>query len=301
MKVLLLHNPTAGGGQTSKEALIGLLTQAGCDVTYLPTDDPQLGRRIAEAPELLAIAGGDGTVARVLTHVDRDTAPVTILPMGTANNLARALGICAPIPDLIAGLRRGQLRPLDLGLSDGPWGRQRFFESAGFGALAAALGPVNASKVPSSRKIAEGRAALRRLMQDMRPARLQVRLDDRQLDEELLLLELANVPSLGPRLCIAPRADPGDGLIDAAYLPVGRREAMLAWLDDPEPVGPAPLVVQTARRVEVSWHDTPSHLDDFFHEEPAHAASMQASLEPATARVLVPRVLVPNADSERTP
>jgi diacylglycerol kinase (ATP) len=288
VKVLLLHNPTAGGGQTSKESLIRLLSHSDCDVSYLATDDPQLERRVADPVDLLVIAGGDGTVAKVLTHVDSDTAPVTILPMGTANNLANALGIHAPIADLIAGLRNGRTVGLDIGMTEGPWGRQPFFESVGFGALARALGPVNESRVPSRQKIPEGRKALRRVMQDMRPARLQMSLDGRLIEAELLMLELATVGSLGPRLCIASGAKPGDGLLHVAYLPVEQREAMLAWLDHPEDGSAAPTVVQTARRAEVRWQDTPSHLDDYFHDEPAEPADMQAWLQPAAVKVLVP-------------
>jgi diacylglycerol kinase (ATP) len=288
VKVLLLHNPTAGGGKPSKEDLLGLLSRADCDTDYLATDDPQLERRLTDPVDLLAIAGGDGTVAKVLTHVDGDTAPVTILPLGTANNLAGALGIRGSIGDLVAGLRQSRMVALDVGMSDGPWGLQRFFESVGFGMLAGALGPVNQSRLPSPQKIPEGRQAVRRVLRDMPPTRLRARLDDRLLDEEILMLEVSKVAALGPRLRIAPGAEPGDGFLHVAYLPVERREAMLAWLDDPEEGTDAPTVVRTTRRAEVAWHDTPSHLDDFFHDEPARPARVQAWLQPGTVKVLVP-------------
>ena len=289
MNVLLLHNPTAGSKQASKDELIALLSRSGCKVDYLPTDDPALERRVEDPVDLLVIAGGDGTVAKVLTHVDGDTAPVTILPMGTANNLARALGIRAPLAQLVAGMSHGRVVPLDVGMTEGPWGRQRFFESAGFGAIARALGPVNESKVPSRHKIPKGRHAMRKVFQEMRPARLQIRLDGRQLDdEELLMLELTKIASLGPQLCIAPEADPGDGFIHVACLPLGQRKAMLDWLDDPEEGGAAPIMVYKSRRIEVGWHDTPSHLDDFFHDEPQQPCTMRAWLEPSAVKVLVP-------------
>jgi diacylglycerol kinase (ATP) len=288
VKVLLLHNPTAGSDQTSQDELTSLLSRAGCDVEYLPTDHPELPQRVTDKVDALAIAGGDGTVAKVLTHLNGDTAPVTILPMGTANNLARALGIRASLPELVAGLRHGRVVPMDVGMSEGPWGRQRFFESAGFGAIAQALGPVNKSKVPSHQKIPQGRHAMREVFQDMRPARFRIRLDDQTFEEELLILELAKIASLGPRLCLAPEADPGDGFIHVASLPVDRRQAMLDWLDDPEDGGAAPMVVRRAREAEVTWHDTPSHLDDFFHEEPQQSATMSAWLEPSAVKVLVP-------------
>lgn len=291
VNVLLLHNPTAGDDRFSDRDLIAMLRKVGCRVTYLPTDDPGLKLRLTDPVDLLVVAGGDGTVAAVLGEIRGRTAPLTILPLGTANNLARALGIRAPgeaeIAELIAGLNQGRLVPLDFGSSAGPWGRQRFFESAGFGAIARALGPVNESKVPSAEKIPQGRRAMKQVFHDLRPARLRITLDGRQTDEELLMLELTRIASIGPKLCIAPAADPGDGLIHVACLPVERRAAMLAWLDDPEG-GPAPLALRTARQVEVGWHDTPSHLDDYFHDEPRQPCTMRAWLEPAAIKVLVP-------------
>lgn len=288
MNILLLHNPTAGSDQASHDELHGLLRRAGCDVDYLPTDHPHLPQRLSDPVDALVIAGGDGTVAKVLKHVDGDTAPVTILPMGTSNNLARALGISAPVRELVAGLRRGRVVPMDVGMTEGPWGRERFFESTGFGAIAQALGPVNRSKVPSPQKIPRGREAMRAVFQDMRPARLRFRIDEGDFEQELLMLEIAKIPSLGPRLCLAPAADPGDGYLHVACLPADRREAMLEWLDDPEQGRPAPVVAYRTRRAEVTWDRTPFHLDDFFHEETPSPATVRAWLEPAAVKVLVP-------------
>lgn len=287
VKVLLFHNPTAGDDQPSADDLIDMLGKSGCGVAYLASDSPDLKRRLHDPVDLLVIAGGDGTVAKVLTEIRGPTAPVTILPMGTANNLARALGIQAEIPELIVGFGDGRLVPLDFGMTEGPWGRQRFFESTGFGAIATALGPVNEAKVPSEEKIPQGRRAMKRVFHDLRPARLQLVLDGQPVEEELLMLELTKIASLGPKLCLAPSADPGDGLIHVASLPADRRALMMDWLDDPDH-GPAPLIARQAREVEVRWHDTPSHLDDYFHDEPDRPSVMRAWLEPSAVRVLVP-------------
>jgi hypothetical protein len=99
---------------------------------------------------------------------------------------------------------------------------------------------------------------------------------------------VSNIASLGPRLCLAPKADPGDGLLHVACLPTDRRQAILDWLDDPEDGGAAPMVVYTSRTAEVTWRDTPSHLDDYFHEAPDGPCTMRAWLEPSAVRVLIP-------------
>ena len=287
-KILLLHNPTAGNERMPKEDLVKLLASTGCDVDYLATDDASLAERLHDPVDLVAVAGGDGTVAKVLNEVRGDVAPVTLLPMGTANNLARALGIRATLPELVQGLHHGRVVALGVGDSAGPWGRQRFFESAGFGAIAQAGGPVNQSRVPTHQNIPEGRKAMRLVFQEMKPARLRVALDDQTLDDEFLMLEISKIASLGPRLCLAPQADPGDGLLHVCALPSDRRQAMMDWLDDPEDGGAAPMVLYRSRKVEVTWQGTPSHLDDFFHEPPESPCTMRAWLEPAAVKILVP-------------
>ena len=159
---------------------------------------------------------------------------------------------------------------------------------AGFGAIASALGPVNEAKVPSAEKIPQGRRAMRQIFHDLPPARVRIVSDGKSLEQDVLMLELTRVASIGPKLCLAPQADPGDGLIHVTRLPVERRDAMMRWLEDPEDGGSAPLDRHTAREVEVGWHDTPSHLDDYFHEPPDAPCTMRAWLEPAAVRILVP-------------
>lgn len=288
VKILLLHNPVAGERNQSEGGLIAMLGKAGHEVDYLGTDHRELKRRLAGPADLIVIAGGDGTVARVLAQIEGKVAPLTVLPLGTANNLARSLGIDAPVPELIAGLGDGHLVPLDFGMTAGPWGRQRFFESAGFGAIARALAPVNQAQLPSADKIPQGRHALRKVFEAVPSARLRIMLDEQQTDEDVLMLELTKIASIGPRLCLAPSAAPSDGFIDVACLATDRREAMLQWLEDPERSGPAPVTLRKAREVAVTWRGIPSHLDDFFHEAPEVPSTMRAWLEPGAVDVLVP-------------
>ncbi|NLD53774.1 MAG: hypothetical protein GX652_03835 [Burkholderiaceae bacterium] len=288
MNILLLHNPTAGDDRPSERELVELLRDARHDVSRVATDDPQLAHRMVEKVDLLLIAGGDGTVATVLEKVEGGSAPIGILPLGTANNLARTFGIEGDIEELIEGLADGELAPVDFGIADGPWGRTRFFESAGFGALAEGLGPVNAARVPSAEKIPSGRRALRETFGRMEPALLQVTIDGERQDERLLMLELARVDTLGPRLCLAPGATPGDGTIHVVTLAPEAREDMLRWLEDPDGQAEAPVRVRRARQVEVAWVDTASHLDDNFFERPEQPCRMKASIELAAVRILRP-------------
>jgi diacylglycerol kinase family enzyme len=288
VNILLLHNPTAGNDRPSERELVAMLRNARHDVSCVATDDPQLAHRMVEKVDLLLIAGGDGTVATVLEKVEGGSAPIGILPLGTANNLARTFGISGEIEEVIEGLAGGELAPVDFGIADGPWGRHRFFESTGFGAIAEALGPVNAARVPSAEKIPSGRRALRETFSRMAPIRLQVTIDGERHDDSLLMLELARIDTFGPRLRLAPDATPGDGTIHVVTLAPETREAMLAWLEDPDGGAPAPVQVRRARQVEVGWEDTSSHFDDNFFERPEQPCRMKATIQHAAVRILRP-------------
>jgi YegS/Rv2252/BmrU family lipid kinase len=63
----------------------------------------------------VVVAGGDGTLNSVLQHLIGIGLPLGILPLGTANNLARTLGIPATLPDACDILPGGFRRPIDVG------------------------------------------------------------------------------------------------------------------------------------------------------------------------------------------
>jgi diacylglycerol kinase (ATP) len=92
---------------------------------------------------VVLVAGGDGTVAKVARClVDRDAAhriPIAILPVGTANNIARSLGIEGEVGGLLSGLSNAKTRYLDVGLARGPWGERNFLEAVGCGSIAEAI------------------------------------------------------------------------------------------------------------------------------------------------------------------
>src|SRR5690606_1707928 len=117
---------------------------------------------------------------------------------------------------------------------------------------------------PSTHKIPTGRDALRQALRSMQPDALSLALDGRHAEEELLLLELMRIPSVGPRLRLVPGAHPGDGRLYVASLGVEGREQMLDWLHHPDEGDPAPVQLREAQQVEIAWQGHPVHLDDRF-------------------------------------
>lgn len=131
-----LHQPQPSGGTArGPVALIAsaragsargghpqaLLERAGVSVALsLPVNaldirEPQ-GQRWREAGCVAAVAaGGDGTVGAVATHAVAADLPLGILPLGTANDVARALGIPLAPADAAAVIAQGEPRAIDAG------------------------------------------------------------------------------------------------------------------------------------------------------------------------------------------
>src|SRR6476661_6500007 len=110
-RAILIHNEKAGDKRHKREALVELLERAGYSVSYFPAKHSDLGDALGHPAEIIVSAGGDGTVARVVREARSDGPPIAVLPLGTANNIARSLGIGGPIEDLVAGWPEARARP----------------------------------------------------------------------------------------------------------------------------------------------------------------------------------------------
>ena len=83
-------------------------------------------------PDIILVAGGDGTVARVFKDLYRLKATFGILPTGSLNNVATSLGLPDDLPGCVEVINRGRTARMDAGQA----GRRIFFESVGVGLLA---------------------------------------------------------------------------------------------------------------------------------------------------------------------
>jgi diacylglycerol kinase family enzyme len=117
--VALIYSARAGSARGGHPQ--ALLERAGVPVALsLPVEaldirEPQ-GQRWRAAGCVAAVAaGGDGTVGAVATHAVGVDLPLGILPLGTANDIARALGIPLAPAAAAAVIARGEPRAIDAG------------------------------------------------------------------------------------------------------------------------------------------------------------------------------------------
>ncbi|WP_374470426.1 lipid kinase [Phenylobacterium sp.] len=138
---LLVRN--GGKGADWVPALLARLAARGVELADTPTESCEDAcaaiARAAAGADLIVVAGGDGTLNGVAPALLEAGRPVGVLPLGTANDLARTLSIPVDLDaaaDLIAD---GATRRIDVGLANG----KPFFNVASLGLsaqLAASLG-----------------------------------------------------------------------------------------------------------------------------------------------------------------
>ena len=290
MKATLVHNPKAGDGAVTRDELTDLLHKANITPFYQSSKIGELTAVLAEPADLVVVAGGDGTVAKVLTQMPDRKVPVAILPLGTANNIASSFGIGGPLDELAIGLQHADERKLDIGMARGPWGCCWVVEGIGLGALvrtAVQLGDPDGSRED---KLAAARKAVRKILKKVEPDRVRILVDDEPLPDAQLMVEILNIACAGPRLFLAPDTDMGDGLIDVAILEPDQRKEMRRWLEDERPSGPPPLTFRRGRKVSIVWDGTPMHVDDDTPPQEDGMVAVEFELEDQQATILVPRV-----------
>jgi diacylglycerol kinase (ATP) len=174
MRITLMHNPKAGDARHGKDQLMAALAKAGHHATYQSTKERGSKKALNQPTDLVLAAGGDGTVAKIASRLVDSGIPLGVLPLGTANNLARALGFVASPEEIIARLEGGKKQVFDVGLATGPWGERYFFEAAGGGLLADYVHAAKkeqkkngkAEKLSKEQQMARHGALLRRMLHD---------------------------------------------------------------------------------------------------------------------------------------
>jgi diacylglycerol kinase family enzyme len=284
MHLTLIYNTSAGNEEHSAEHLIRSLERRGYAVSAQDKDDREFPTALRAPADLVAVAGGDGTVAEVMRHLHDDETPVAILPFGTANNIARSVGIHGDPDELIRHWPRARRQRVDLFEVEGPWGVHVMIESLGAGGISKALRELESEDGHSS--LTTARRKLSRLLKDADPIRLRINADGRTLTGDYASADILNIPMFGPALPILPHAELGHGVLEIAFLAADRLDEMSEWLDTPE-TSRCPVHTLKAREVQFLWKDFVLRLDDEFLEPPpkTSAVSVRRSREAVTVLV----------------
>lgn len=269
LKITLIHNPKAGEGLAAK-SIVRLMTDAGHDVRHrsIKKDWQQL---LQEPSDLVVAAGGDGTVRQVALEAAQRGLPFAVMPIGTANNIAKSIGVVGDAAELIESWSTTPARaqPFDLGEVEAPWGTERFVEGVGSGLVADLISreeEISAEATLLGRATDRALHLLSELARDGAVKHWEIRADGKDLSGDYFAVQVQNIRFVGPNLPLAPEAFPGDGKFDVVLLGKADRKPLLDYLESRLHLasGKVPeFDVTRARKVElvapagVRWH-----LDD---------------------------------------
>jgi diacylglycerol kinase (ATP) len=238
MRVTLLHNSKAGNDdQPPKDVLLCLIQQAGYEVTYQSTKDDNWDIVLENPGDLVVAAGGDGTVGQVAKRLVGQHIPIAVLPLGTANNIAKTLGLMdTSLEQLITGWATAPRIKVDSAIASGAWGTTHLIESLGMGLFAQTMSRAKSiSTLDALDRTEELKTVLDLLKQQVSqcPARsLTLSLDGQDISGEYVLLEVMNIQYVGPNLHLAPNIGLNDGLLTVVLVREGEQNKITNYLSD---------------------------------------------------------------------
>jgi diacylglycerol kinase (ATP) len=228
-RALLLGNPGARRGGEGFAEVQACLPAHGLEVVPHRLGEPnRVGELIREhhgAIERIIVAGGDGTLNTVVQAVVGTRLPLGIIPLGTANNLARTLGIPTSVPEacqVAAGTHR---RRIDLGWVNGRY----FFTTASIGLSVQITEALSSRTKRRWGALAYGVAAIRALRQS-RPFHAEISWTEGRRHSRTIQIVVGNGRYYGSALPVAEDARIDDARLDLYSIELSHWWGLLALL-----------------------------------------------------------------------
>ncbi|MBC8067848.1 MAG: hypothetical protein IAG13_05890 [Deltaproteobacteria bacterium] len=268
MRLTLFHNPSAGHGRHSADDLEQIARARGHTVHAHSLEGIDWDAALADLGDLVVVAGGDGTVGAVAIKMIGKPVPMAVIPMGTANNVASALGVRGTPEELVAAWEHSGPVGFDIGLAHGEQRSMPFLECVGvgeFGRLMAHSESIERSSKEEDRerKLERDLAHLRDRVATSDGQGIELVIDGVDYSGEYLLAEIVNVWTIGPRLGLAPTAAIDDGKLHVVLVRADHRAELVSYLERLR-VGPTDspeLEVIAADRVELGCLVHDLHID----------------------------------------
>ncbi|RBY90140.1 sphingosine kinase [Blastococcus sp. TBT05-19] len=269
MDVAVLVSPAAGRGRARAraDAVLGALRDAGLTPHVLPATtgaeaETQAAAAVAGGTAAVVAVGGDGTAHAALQAVAGTSVPLAVVPAGTGNDLALALGTPA---DPAAAARAaaddvlaGRSRSIDAGRTDGRWWATVL--CCGFDS--AVTDRANRLRWPRGPRRYD--VAVLVELARLRPYEVTLTLDGERRTVAATMIAVGNTPWYGGGMKICPSADPDDGLFDVTVVGAGSRLELIRTkprLADGTHVQHPLISVHRARRVELDCAGVTTYAD----------------------------------------
>lgn len=227
-RALLILNPNARRGGDQSADVAARLRDHGFAVVDTgdehgsPSD---LIRRHAAEVDLAVVGGGDGTLSAAVAGLVETHLPLGIVPLGTANNVARTLCIPADVDRACEIIAAGRTRPIDLGCVNDVY----FFTTASLGLSVS----ITHQLQPESKRrwgvLAYGLAALR-VLSRIRPFSAELVWNGNRRVLRTVQIVVGNGPHYGSALTVAEDAAIDDARLDLYSIEMRKWYAFLALL-----------------------------------------------------------------------
>lgn len=216
--VHIIANPVAGGGKgiVQANALLSALEERDVTVQLFCTEkagDARAEAAVATA-DIIAVVGGDGTLNEVLNGLPEGTyTALAILPVGTANVVARELGMAPDAQYVADRIVAGEVVAMDVGLHEA----QRFLLGAGAGLDAAVAHAVHLGRGKKSSLIRWVLPALRVVWQYDYP-KIRVVVDGAEVASDAEYVIIGNCRYSAGVFPATPHAEIGDHRLDICVM-----------------------------------------------------------------------------------
>ena len=270
-KVKLLHNATAGDEEHSPRDLISIIESKGFHCEYASVKESGW-HETSDDIDFLIIAGGDGTVRKVIDKmlerklIDKKF-PLAILPLGTANNLAKTLQVEMPAEEAVESWLLSRKKPFDVGKVYGLPDKKFFIEGLGYGIFPYLIDRMKSPQMAADTPDQELEIALeelRNIVLSYQPSYCKLEIDGANCSGEYLMVEVMNIRSIGPNLILGPDVKVDDGEFDVVLVTEEHRQALLNYISNKLLGKEEKLELQIikGRNITIEWHGTHGHVDD---------------------------------------
>ncbi|RYG01305.1 MAG: hypothetical protein EOO02_13050 [Chitinophagaceae bacterium] len=244
-KIVLFHNPKAGDAEHDRQHIVSALEKNGFDVLYADMKQDWKATDLDESIDVLVVAGGDGTSRKLVGWLMETgkidlNIPITILPLGTANNLAKTLGIGGHYQSLIPQWGSWQPITYNIGTISNPpedSGQLYFLEAMGSGLFATHLqnnqpGSSGMYKDDPEKKIEADLEKLRSSLFAQKPVEVSLKIDDADYSDTYLMVSVMSSRYLGTNLEFNPDYSPGDTRFRVVLVPASQKDLLEDFILD---------------------------------------------------------------------